>query len=140
MNARSPVKTLLVLVVVLSVAATLGAVVANLAPTPQRGSVEPRTAAHGLTAPRAGARGPSRPARGSQGGEVAIAAYVNLYAIAGVLTCLGVLACWGRWQTHHRCPSCGYCPATSTRRPARGATPTARLRVSGPGIYPSPPA
>ncbi len=111
MNARSPVKTLLVLVVVLSVAATLGAVVANLAPTPHRGSVEPRTAAHGLTAPRAGARGPSRPARGSQGDEVAIAAYVNLYAIAGVLTCLGVLACWGRWQTHHRCPSCGYCPA-----------------------------
>jgi hypothetical protein len=100
MNARSPVKTLLVLVVVLSVAATFGAVVANLAPTPQRGSVEPRR----------GAR-PVPPGSGSQGGEVAIAAYVNLYAIAGVLTCLGVLACWGRWQTHHRCPSCGYCPA-----------------------------
>jgi hypothetical protein len=45
MNARSPVKTLLVLVVVLSVAATFGAVVANLAPTPQRGSVEPRRGA-----------------------------------------------------------------------------------------------
>jgi hypothetical protein len=111
MNARSPAKTLLVLVVVLSVAATLAAVVANLAPTPQHGSVGPPVAAHRLTAPRTGVPGRSHPARQPQDGEVDIAAYVNLYAITGALTCLGVLACWGRWQTHHRCPSCGYCPA-----------------------------
>lgn len=66
MNARSPVKTLLVLVVVLSVAATLGAVVANLAPTPQRGSVEPRCGARAHCAPRRGAR-PVPPGSGVAG-------------------------------------------------------------------------
>ena len=111
MNPRSPVKTFLVLIVLLSVAATLGALVASLAPTPSPGSVEPRSPAHGLAAPRTAMRGRSHPARFPQDGEVDIAAYVNLYAIAGVLTCFGLLAWWGWWQTHHRCPSCGSCPA-----------------------------
>jgi hypothetical protein len=111
MNARNPVKTLFVLVVVLSAAATLGAVVANLAPPRGRASVEARPAVHGLTVPRTGVRGPSHSARQPPGSDVDIGAYINLYAIAGALTCFGVLACWGWWQRHNRCPSCGYCPA-----------------------------
>jgi len=50
-------------------------------------------------------------ARHQKAGELDVTAYVNLYAIAGVLTRFGVVEYWGWWQTHHRCPSCGYCPA-----------------------------
>jgi hypothetical protein len=50
-------------------------------------------------------------ARHQKAGELDVTAHVNLYAIAGVLTRFGVVEYWGWWQTHHRCPSCGYCPA-----------------------------
>lgn len=110
MNARDPVKLLLVFVAVLAVVATLGAVVAEVAPGPGRRSVEP-SGSHALVAPRASGRSRPAPARRPDGDDLDIMSYVNLYAIAGAVTCLGVLACWGRWQTHHRCPGCGYCPA-----------------------------
>lgn len=111
MNAGDSAKTLLVLVVVLSVAATLGAGVASVAPTPHRDVVNPR-AAHVLTPPpRTGLRGQSRPAHRPDDSGVDVTAYVNLYAVAGALTCVGLLAYWGWWQTRHRCPSCGACPA-----------------------------
>jgi hypothetical protein len=110
MNARNPVKTILVLVVVLSVAASIGAVTAVLTAMPRPGTVT-SSRAHLATPPRTGVRGSSRPARGPDGGDLDITAYVNLYAIGGVLACFGLIAYWGWWQTHHRCESCGSCPA-----------------------------
>jgi hypothetical protein len=110
MNAREAIKLLLLLVGILTAAASFGAVVANVAPAPERVSIKPRDA-HPLTAPRTTVeRGPHQ-ARQPDSGEVDITRYVNLYAIGGVLACFGVLAHWGWWQTHRRCPSCGNCPA-----------------------------
>jgi hypothetical protein len=110
MNARTPAKTLLALVVLLSVAATLGAVVAHVAPTHHRDPVKPR-AAHVLTSPGAGFREPSRPASRPDARDIDITAHVNLYAVGGALACFALLAYWAWWQTHHRCPACGSCPA-----------------------------
>jgi hypothetical protein len=108
MNARNPLRTLVVLVVVLAVAATFGAVVANVTPPSHPVSVKPERP--DVAAVRTALRARSHPARRPQSGEVDITAYVNLYAVAGVVTCFGLLAYWGWWQTHHRCPSCGSCP------------------------------
>lgn len=104
MNARDPIRLLLVLLAIVAVEATLGAVVGNVAPAPDRAPVKPH-AAHILRTVR------PRPARQPGNDEMDITAYVNLYALAGVLVCFVGFAYWGRWQTHNRCPSCGYCPA-----------------------------
>lgn len=109
MTRRDPIKMLLALVALLAIAGTIGAVVADVSPSPQPSSVAPRT--RHMAPPRTVVRNPRPSAQVSDDGEVDITAYVNLYAIAGVVTCFGLLASWGWWQTHHRCPVCGYCPA-----------------------------
>lgn len=104
MNPRDPIKLLLVFIAILAVVATLGAVAGNVAPAPDRAPVKPHAAHVGPTVRPRSARQP-------RNDEVEITSYLNLYALAGVLVCFVGLAYWGRWQTHNRCRSCGYCPA-----------------------------
>lgn len=120
MDTRDPIKALLVVAALAGAGAAVGATVAAVAPASRPAAVKAQAAhprpAHHTDLP--GRRqvspvdgGQWRPAARAGDGEIDITAHVNPYAAGGVLVCFALVAYWGRWQTRHRCASCGQCPA-----------------------------